>query len=271
MSYYEDIKLVCRHSSHAVLSKSDVWHLLVQLNPRYEDKRNSVIPADYCYNCINHGIMFDKHIFIRTGETSYEFVDEDYDYEGDVFYAPGGHWASKRAVGQWKGKRFEFWERFRKLPDKYVVGNQGNNTVDQGACESASHAIDKHTYQKILSRRGQADFRRKLLHAYENKCAITGCSTTAVLEAAHILPHSEMQSYATKHGILLRADIHTLFDLYLMSVDPSTMQLVVSKECMDDYGQLIGKQITVPAHPNERPSVDALATHHGAWLEMNDG
>lgn len=66
---------------------------------------------------------------------------------------------------------------------------------------------------QIVRRRGQQEFREKLLVAYEGRCAITGCDAIEALEAAHIVPYLGTETNHVQNGLLLRADIHTLFDL----------------------------------------------------------
>lgn len=87
-----------------------------------------------------------------------------------------------------------------------------NNTFD-------AVVTDEPILRAIKSRRGQASFRNALLQAYSQTCFITGCKTEHVLEAAHIVPHGDETNYCVFNGLLLRADIHTLFDLELLSID----------------------------------------------------
>src|SRR5262249_48430542 len=64
----------------------------------------------------------------------------------------------------------------------------------------------------IHDRRGDEEFRAKLLAAYGGRCAITGCDAEAALEAAYIVGDAETGEQDVSNGLLLRADIHTLFD-----------------------------------------------------------
>jgi predicted restriction endonuclease len=64
----------------------------------------------------------------------------------------------------------------------------------------------------ILRRQGRGEFRRGLLDIYNRRCAITGCDAIPTLEAAHIRTYKGSDDDAMRNGILLRADIHTLFD-----------------------------------------------------------
>ena len=65
----------------------------------------------------------------------------------------------------------------------------------------------------IVQRQGQSKFRQELLAAYNSRCAITGCDIEPALEAAHIIPYKGTETNCPQNGLLLRADIHTLFDL----------------------------------------------------------
>jgi HNH endonuclease len=76
-------------------------------------------------------------------------------------------------------------------------------------------------------RRGQPQFRDKLIHLYRSKCAITGTEVQDVLEACHILLHSKSGINHSDNGILLRSDVHILFDQGLIGIDPQTMTIVV--------------------------------------------
>jgi putative restriction endonuclease len=68
----------------------------------------------------------------------------------------------------------------------------------------------------IRLRRGQAAFRAELMHAYNARCAVTGCAIKDVLEAAHITPHLGRVTNHVTNGLLLRADLHTLLDCNLI-------------------------------------------------------
>lgn len=76
-------------------------------------------------------------------------------------------------------------------------------------------------------RMGQRTFRDGLLAAYGERCAITGHGPQNVLEAAHIEPHVRRGRNASTNGLLLRADLHALFDDHLVAVEPGTMRVRV--------------------------------------------
>lgn len=62
----------------------------------------------------------------------------------------------------------------------------------------------------IVKRRGQPEFRRKLLTVYQGRCAISGTDAVEALEAAHIVPYKGAATNHPTNGLLLRADLHTL-------------------------------------------------------------
>lgn len=74
--------------------------------------------------------------------------------------------------------------------------------------------------RQVLKRRGQAKFREALINAYEGRCAISGCNARDALEAAHITAFSASGNNAVTNGILLRADLHSLFDIGLIGIIP---------------------------------------------------
>ena len=76
-------------------------------------------------------------------------------------------------------------------------------------------------------RKGQTKFRKKLLALYKGKCAISGSGPESVLEAAHIESHSKTGINSSENGLLLRSDLHTLFDAGLIRVHPDTLEIEI--------------------------------------------
>src|SRR5215211_3132406 len=67
------------------------------------------------------------------------------------------------------------------------------------------------------TRLGQGAFRVLVTEAYTRRCAVTGERTLPALEAAHIQPFSKLGPHLTTNGLLLRSDLHKLFDLGYLS------------------------------------------------------
>jgi putative restriction endonuclease len=79
--------------------------------------------------------------------------------------------------------------------------------------------------RQIHARRGQDTFRKTLLLQFGDTCLVTQCRLPELLEAAHISPYRGEKDHHPSNGLLLRADIHTLFDLNLLGIDPATLQV----------------------------------------------
>lgn len=123
-----------------------------------------------------------------------------------------------------------------------------------------SYGIDVRLARIICIRRGQPKFREKLVEKYK-KCPISGCDTIDVLEAAHVIPYSKKGNYEVQNGILLRADIHTIFDLgyidieYNKNEDKFFLKLNNENLSQDSYYKEIlknGKEIEIPLSINRR-------------------
>ena len=124
--------------------------------------------------------------------------------------------------------------------------------------------------QLLALRQGQPRFRGDLLRAYEGRCAVTGTAIESVLEAAHISPHKGEQTNQVWNGLLLRADIHTLFDLFLLTVEASTMRVRVAPLLAgSEYEALDGISIDLPVRLDEQPLEEALSSHNRScgWLD----
>ncbi|MDI5940270.1 MULTISPECIES: HNH endonuclease [unclassified Micromonospora] len=112
---------------------------------------------------------------------------------------------------------------------------------------------------EVTARQGQADFRRRLIEAYGGRCAITGCDTEAALQAAHISPYDGPTTNRVTNGLLLRADVHNLFDRGLIWVDEQ-FRVRVKAEA-GHYGSWHGEKLRPPAHAGDHPDAAALRAH----------
>lgn len=127
-----------------------------------------------------------------------------------------------------------------------------------------ANAIDgrRRILRSIAERRGQRAFREALLKAYDSCCAISGCKVLAVLEAAHIFPYLGAQTNDVSNGLLLRTDLHTLFDCGLITIDPTSYAVSLDSSLRNtEYGALDGVPIRLPQKPSYRPSAAALLEH----------
>lgn len=130
-------------------------------------------------------------------------------------------------------------------------------SFDPSAIEDGRERVAR----EIAIRRGQAAFRQRLLELYGARCAMTGCSVEAALEAAHIVRYQGPGTNHPSNGLLLRADIHTLFDLGLLAVDPASLTILVAASLTgSEYEELKGRVLQLPAGQME-PSREALQLH----------
>ncbi len=81
--------------------------------------------------------------------------------------------------------------------------------------------------REIALRRGQRRFRDRLIKRYGPQCQVSGCHFPGLIEAAHIRPYSTSEDNGAGNGLLLRSDLHTLFDLGLLGIDPGTLQIAL--------------------------------------------
>lgn len=117
-------------------------------------------------------------------------------------------------------------------------------------------------------RLGQGAFRVGVTDAYQRRCAITGEKTLPVLQAAHIKPYSQEGPHDVKNGLLLRSDLHTLYDDGYLTID-TDYRINVSNRLHDDYGngrdyyKYNGKKLLIlPEKEIELPSKQFLEWHN---------
>lgn len=115
-------------------------------------------------------------------------------------------------------------------------------------------------------REGQGAFRVRLLGAYESACAVTREHALPVLEAAHIERYLGPASNHVQNGLVLRTDLHRLYDAGYITVTPD-FRLEVSPRLKDEfdnghtYYEMAGTGLFMPHDERQRPSPRALAWH----------
>ncbi len=120
----------------------------------------------------------------------------------------------------------------------------------------------------VVLRRGQAAFRRKVLAAYRGRCAVTAADVLPALDAAHISPYSGPASDHIENGLLLRSDIHALFDLGLLAIDSASMRCLLDPSLTSTaYADLDGRKLRLPTDSAKWPSSLALDGHR-LWARL---
>ena len=104
-----------------------------------------------------------------------------------------------------------------------------------------------HKVRSVRVRVGQGAFRRRLVERYGNTCAFTGPCPDAVIQACHLYSYAEKGVHHEAGGLLLRADLHTLFDRGEIRVEPKTQRLDLDSKLSDFplYFQLNGRQLFI--------------------------
>ena len=136
--------------------------------------------------------------------------------------------------------------------------------------ETVERALVAERYGKpieIRPRLGQGGFRLAVTDAYGRACAVTQEHSLPVLEAAHIQPYGKGGANDIQNGLLLRSDLHRLFDCGYVTVTPER-RIRVSRQLKDDFSNgrsyypLDGSAIVVPSDPATWPSPDVLIWHN---------
>jgi putative restriction endonuclease len=96
--------------------------------------------------------------------------------------------------------------------------------------------------------------------AYDRKCVVTGERTLPVLEAAHIKPYNLVGRHEISNGLLLRSDLHTLFDLGYMTVTPDDLRVRVSRRIHEEFenGREYYANLMVPEFGCRKPRPRSL-------------
>lgn len=133
--------------------------------------------------------------------------------------------------------------------------------------ESPLKEIRRHGNPIIIKPRlGQGTFRVAVIDGYNRRCAVTGERTLPVLEAAHIKAFSAGGTHEVSNGLLLRTDIHKLFDRGYVTIS-SDGRFTVSPRLRKDfqngrhYYELDGSQILLPKHTGLHPDSESLDWH----------
>lgn len=128
----------------------------------------------------------------------------------------------------------------------------------------------KRTNGERVSREDQQKFRELLKDAFQGKCAISQYDVEQAIEAAHIFPYRGPQTDCAWNGILLRLDLHRLFDSYLLTIDAQEYQVRLSPSLMNScYREYANTSVCFPEQPISKNRKLALQWHNAqcSWLK----
>ena len=140
----------------------------------------------------------------------------------------------------------------------------GNPVDVEFSAHEPSDADDQVRYALQRRRVGQQRFREQLFEAYDGCCAVSDCAVDTVLEAAHIESYSGRRSQTVNNGILLRCDLHALFDAHLITFSLAHGEYRMSESYLlgtSDYAGLDGALLRAPKAASFRPNERYLAAH----------
>lgn len=153
-----------------------------------------------------------------------------------------------------------------------IAMSGGLRASDQGGPIGEALERDHDDIEAALSRRkqswvkprpGQAEFRRQSLERHGGQCVFTGTAVEKVLEAAHVIPHTGAVEFERpENNLLLRRDIHALFDLFLLGIEPDSGTVLVSTQLDGSpYEELRGKSV------DHKLDASALRFHYKNFCE----
>lgn len=138
----------------------------------------------------------------------------------------------------------EIIERNEKLKEIYTPSEENKKSTKMMMC---------------VVREGREKFRNEILNNYDNKCCISECNISAVLEAAHVTPYNGSDSNNIQNGICLRSDIHKLWDKHLIAINPDTKQVEIGKALKDsEYEKFEGKKVFTGLSQDKVPTRELL-------------
>ncbi len=140
------------------------------------------------------------------------------------------------------------------------VGNSRSAAFLEDAAPWVQSHPEGHRRARVRVRIGQAGFRERLLVTHGAVCAFTGPAPTTVLEAAHLYSYASLGQHHDDGGLLLRRDVHRLFDQGDIAIDPRTLTISLRSELLkfSGYALLQGQ-----------PLATTLTHGHVAWIEKH--
>jgi putative restriction endonuclease len=186
-----------------------------------------------------------------------EQFEQPEDWSGPI--VTGKKYSTETSIGA------RIWDQVQERLTMRKFYARESSLTEQAAFENVDDR-----YRETLSRVriGQGAFRIMVTDAYKNACAITGDHTLPVLEAAHIKPFSLSGPHLVSNGMLLRSDLHKLFDSGYLTITPD-YHVEVSPRIREEYHNgkeyysMHGKKLAVtPLSNRDKPNIDLLRWHN---------
>lgn len=126
---------------------------------------------------------------------------------------------------------------------------------------NSSNPLGGHVLSVVKKRNGQDSFRKRLLERFGSVCAITGSQPPQVLEAAHLYTYAKNPKHDLSGGLLLRRDLHALFDAGLLCVDPESWRVKIAPVLAGFPALAVLNDMPLAISDKLRPKPEYLAAH----------
>jgi putative restriction endonuclease len=167
-----------------------------------------------------------------------------------------------------QGKRYDPSEHVGRQLWEQVQGALAASGASLAPCRVTSEPVARFGAPTLVHPRlGQGSFRIVVTDAYGRRCAVTRERTLPALDAAHIRPYSEGGEHRVDNGLLMRRDLHALFDRGYVTVTPE-LTLEISRRIKEDfengkdYYAMNGRTLWVPPDIKQRPDPQHLRWHN---------
>jgi hypothetical protein len=163
----------------------------------------------------------------------------------------------------------ELWSAYLEQIDgtAYLTAVEGADAIHAEDFVPEEGDWRANVFRQIKARRGQQAFRDSLRARYGDQCMISGCGLMDVIEAAHIKPYRGDADNHPANGLLLRADLHTLFDLDMIGIEPGTLVVRIHPVAkLAGYGGFDGLTLKCAS---AKPSGEALALRWALYLRRS--
>lgn len=248
-------------SSHSILPLDVAWSIFEERNGvksyiRFKEKiinyrqNNNLLSQNPNIGCIvlTDPIFFNKTEWIPVPESWKSSIVQGKAYD----------------TGSDEGNML--WNRVEDVIQNYGLFSRPENNKSQLVLAEPEEDYTRKYLTRV--RLGQGAFRVQLTDAYQRKCSVTGERTLPALEAAHIKPFSESGPYYLSNGLLLRADLHKLFDAGYLTIT-TRYQVEVSKKIKEEfengkeYYRLHGNSLIIlPENMADRPLQTYIEWHN---------
>ena len=234
--------------------------------------KHSIIPMSLAWEAFGNKNGADNYNEFRTRRYRYKKEEADdsligciilsspFFFEEDSWIPAPEDWSSSIV----KGKTYE-----TVSPIGSMLWREVEARIGLGRFQVVREPIARFGREQIVTPRlGQGGFRIIVTDAYNRKCAITAEKTLPALEAAHIKSYSEEGPHEINNGILLRADLHKLFDLGYITITKE-LKVEVSRKIKEkyengrDYYAMQGIALrNLPMNNKEYPSLEFIEWHN---------